>query len=168
MRPKPLEYNNEFITETVVLLYSLFRDAYNSRRLRFWFSLGCKTKKLISHHDIYNNVNFGLRKINRKKLLCSVIDSCVYKRKHAMKKKNRFQFGKSSTPGLGIATADRGTCEDILSFLRVVNFLKKNEETVRLKGDGSEVSLINIYIKKITSHKQYKSTEHVSPRGRNV
>ena len=67
-------------------------------------TLGCRAKKPISRHDIYNKVYFGLRKINRKNFSSNVIDSYI-----------------RSTPGSGVGTTDRGTCADTLSFLRVVN-----------------------------------------------
>ena len=66
-----------------------------------------------------------------------------------MKKENRFQFGKSSTPGHQVATADGGTCADILLFLRVVNFLKRTKKPSEWKRlDLKSLSLINIIKKK--------------------
>ena len=61
-------------------------------------------------------------------------------------------------PGCGVATVEAAL--DILSFLHVVNFFKKNKETVRLKGDGSEVSLVNIKKKKAKEKKIAYNTGH--------
>ena len=67
MRRKPIEYNYEFIIETVVLLYSETRITIDFDTSMILVTLGCQTPKMISGHDIYNKVNFGLRKSNLKK-----------------------------------------------------------------------------------------------------
>ena len=111
-------------------------------------TLSSQTEKVMSRHDIYIKVNFGLWKTNRKKFSSSVIDSCIYKRKYTMKKDKQVPIRQDFETRAWVATANRATCADILSFLRVINFFKKSKETVRMKEDGSEMSLINVKKKK--------------------
>ena len=55
MRRKPIEYNNEFITETVELLYSEKRMTvdFDTKRLRFWSRWVVKPKRFIALVCVY-------------------------------------------------------------------------------------------------------------------
>ena len=71
MRRKPIEYNNEFITETVVLLNSETRTEQSILALNVYelAHAGLSNQKVRSRHDINEVKNFPLRKILKAKKL---------------------------------------------------------------------------------------------------